>query len=268
MTALNFRALMQAEMKKATVAESSSSSTSSTQNRQLNAASAGALRDAAVASGSVELPSAALLPGPLPPLPEWIAAHTLNAWPCAVLRDWIAPDDAAQLMHWFDSNGADAPKWTRVARSRDVAMFGGVPLVDGMLPAPLPRELAPLLARLSDVWGDVSANHVLVNRYDPGSGILPHTDGPLYAARVAVVSLGADAIMDFGRHVDDAETGRRSISCDLSVELPANSLCVFEERLYSEFLHSIREVAPTSDARRVSLTIRVVQRVCTTKPLV
>jgi hypothetical protein len=269
MTALNFKALMKAELKKATTTTEIETNTTSTttsnqqqQQQQLTTVSASAVRDAAVASGQWQLPTAPLLSGPLPPLPDWIATHSMDAWPCAVLRDWIAPDDAAQLIRWFDTADASVLKWKRVARTRDVAMIGGAPLVDGMLPVALPVELAPLLARLAGVWGDVPANHVLVNRYDPGSGILPHTDGPLYASRVAVVSLGADATMDFGRHVDDPSTGRLSISRELSVELPANSLCVFEERLYTEFLHSIREEPPTGDTHRISLTIRVVQRVC------
>lgn len=270
MTALNFIAMMKKELKKSmeqTNTTDNASTTSSSSSSSSRHSSAIALRDAAVSSGAVQLPTQQLIDTPLPALPEWINAHLIDngLWPCAVLPDWIASDDAERLTQWL--NESPTLQWTRVARSRDVTMLGGVPLVDGMLPVALPTELAPILQRLVGVWGDaVNANHVLVNRYDPGSGILAHTDGPLYAPRVAVLSLGADATMDFGRHVDDAESGgRRVLTRDLSVTLPANSLCVFEERLYTEFLHSIRETPPPSEhtAKRISLTIRVVQRVCT-----
>lgn len=266
MTALNFKAMMKKELKKSSEPSSSVQTNAPARVSSTRHSTAIALRDAAVASGAVRLPTAPLLDTPLAALPEWISAHLIDsgAWPCAVLPDWIASDDAERLVQWLSES--PTLQWTRVAKSRDVTMLGGVPLVDGMLPVALPTELAPILQRLVGVWGDaVNANHVLVNRYDPGSGILAHTDGPLYAPRVAVLSLGADATMDFGRHVhDDASGGRRVLTRDLSVTLPANSLCVFEERLYTEFLHSIRETAPSSDdTKRISLTIRVVQRVCT-----
>lgn len=40
------------------------------------------------------------------------------------------------------------------------------------------------------------ANHVLVNEYEPGQGIMPHQDGPAYWPVVATVSLAAPIILD------------------------------------------------------------------------
>lgn len=40
-------------------------------------------------------------------------------------------------------------------------------------------------------------NHVLVNEYLPGQGIMPHEDGAAYRPVVATVSLGSAAVVEF-----------------------------------------------------------------------
>lgn len=48
----------------------------------------------------------------------------------------------------------------------------------GLIPAPLPSWLQPLLGRLAQdtgAYGEGQApNHVLINAYRPGEGIMPH----------------------------------------------------------------------------------------------
>src|SRR5699024_11991713 len=39
-------------------------------------------------------------------------------------------------------------------------------------------------------------NHVLVNEYTPGQGIMPHEDGGAYYPTVATVSLGGAVVLD------------------------------------------------------------------------
>ncbi len=49
-------------------------------------------------------------------------------------------------------------------------------------------------------------NHVLINEYQPGQGIMPHEDGAAYWPVVATVSLGAPIVLDiYGKDSD----GRR-----------------------------------------------------------
>jgi hypothetical protein len=147
---------------------------------------------------------------------------------------------------------------------RDVSMLGGVPFERGMLAKPLPPFLAPLLTRLAPIFGGSTPNHVLVNRYDVCGGIMPHTDGPLYLARVAIVSLRAPTQMDFGEFVetDVDRFVRREWRIVDSVVLRPKSLLVFEADAYEKYLHTIES---TSDARaqerRISLTIRIVNKV-------
>jgi len=40
-------------------------------------------------------------------------------------------------------------------------------------------------------------NHLLINVYPPGIGIMPHFDGPAYKSKVIVLSLGGPAIISF-----------------------------------------------------------------------
>lgn len=46
-------------------------------------------------------------------------------------------------------------------------------------------------------------NHVLINEYEPGQGIMPHEDGDAYAPVVATVSLGGHTVLDIYAKRDD-----------------------------------------------------------------
>jgi len=85
-------------------------------------------------------------------------------------------------------------KWTRLKHARrNVALFDGT-LVE--------YELPPILQRLSSTLVAIGAfppcqppNHVLINEYQPGEGIMPHTDGPAYESRTATISLGGSDVV-------------------------------------------------------------------------
>ena len=96
---------------------------------------------------------------------------------------------------------------------------------------------------------DAPPNHILLNEYQPGQGLDAHKDGPLYAPRVAILSLGVPASFAF----EDAD---RSVAC--SLELAPRSLLVFAGRAYNELLH---RVLPVTAGRRLSLTVRRVVHV-------
>ena len=158
-------------------------------------------------------------------------------------------------------------KWTRLKHAkRKVALF------DGMITA-----LPPILQRLVDTLVDVGAfpsckppNHVLINEYNPGEGILPHTDGPAYYSRTATISLGgSDVIFKLTprQHESSAELQQESKSSSLEVILHGKgSLVLFTDDAYLNYCHSISEGVfqeTTSDGKvlvqrgyRVSLTFR------------
>jgi alkylated DNA repair protein alkB family protein 6 len=139
-------------------------------------------------------------------------------------------------------------KWTRLKHARrKVALF------DGTLSS---YELPPILQRMSNTLVSIGAfpsssppNHVLVNEYQPGEGIMPHTDGPAYDSLTATISLGGSDVIFKLRPRRQHFTGHEN--CDhtpnshpkLDVILHGNgSLIVFRDDAYLEHTHEISEV--------------------------
>ncbi|KAK1745134.1 alpha-ketoglutarate-dependent dioxygenase alkB family protein [Skeletonema marinoi] len=137
-------------------------------------------------------------------------------------------------------------KWTRLKHARrKVALF------DGTLSS---YELPPILQRISNTLVSIGAfpstnppNHVLVNEYQPGEGIMPHTDGPAYDSCTATISLGGSDVIFKLRprqhftaheHCDQA----RNVQQKLDLILHGNgSLIVFRDDAYLEHTHEISE---------------------------
>ncbi|KAM4021241.1 alpha-ketoglutarate-dependent dioxygenase alkB homolog 6 isoform 2-T2 [Anomaloglossus baeobatrachus] len=167
---------------------------------------------------------------------------------------------------------------------------GGLPHPRGMVPEKLPSWLQAYTDKISslEVFGGSCANHVLVNEYNPGEGIMPHEDGPLYYPTVTTISLGSHTLLDFylplgglspeeENQVPRTEEQRHV----LSLLLEPRSLFILREDLYKTYLHGIRPVTQdTLDHKvanldqctaraeetlprrtRVSLTIRLVPKV-------
>ncbi len=113
-------------------------------------------------------------------------------------------------------------------------------------PAPAPAPALAAAAAAPPGWASAPspapglANHVLFNRYLPGEGIMPHTDGPSYAPQAAILSLGAPILLCFWRSLADSKRGAGAAVASLWLE--PRSVCVFSEGLYWECLHGIEEV--------------------------
>jgi alkylated DNA repair protein alkB family protein 6 len=48
-------------------------------------------------------------------------------------------------------------------------------------------------------------NHLLINDYPSGVGIMPHTDGPAYRAKVVVLSIGSYALISFQKNYNSGD---------------------------------------------------------------
>ena len=46
------------------------------------------------------------------------------------------------------------------------------------------------------------ANHVLLNEYEAGQGIMPHLDGSLFHPTISTISLGSHTVLKFYREED------------------------------------------------------------------
>lgn len=85
------------------------------------------------------------------------------------------------------------------------------------------------------------ANHVLLNRYSPGQGIMPHLDGSSYSPLVVILSLGSALPIHFWR-----KTTRGRLTAENAVHtvyLEPRSLFLFSKELYHEFMHGISETS-------------------------
>ncbi|XP_036602357.1 alpha-ketoglutarate-dependent dioxygenase alkB homolog 6 isoform X2 [Trichosurus vulpecula] len=207
--------------------------------------------------------------------------------------DFISEQEEIQLLRQVYE--APKPKWTQLS-GRKLQNWGGLPHPKGMVPEQLPRWLQRWVDAVSSLglFGGAQANHVLVNEYRPGEGIMPHEDGPLYYPTVSTISLGSHTILDMypprGPELEkDPREEQPQLHPKFSLLLEPRSLLVLRGEAYTHLLHGIRPTlmdslteTPVANASacpsarpgallprgtRVSLTIRRVPRVLRTSLL-
>lgn len=127
---------------------------------------------------------------------------------------------------------------------RKAMAIGGMVQPKGLIPTPLPSWSSRLISKLmedecSSWYGGSLPNHLLVNRYLPGEGILPHEDGPAYHPAVVIISLGSAAVLRFQKKDFEGVNGQGLVS----VLLMPRSLVAFRGEYYDSFLHFIEQTA-------------------------
>jgi alkylated DNA repair protein alkB homolog 6 len=182
------------------------------------------------------------------------------------------------LLQWLDGlpeNTTKSALPVTSAQGRWTTMTYGkrrVALFINQLPPPL-QQLANILVERGIFPQSESPNHILVNEYQTGQGILPHTDGPAYVARTATLSLGhSDVLLKFVPRLRTEDIGRVCVDTAEEVQLEGDgSLVVFSHDAYSNYTHGIEDCTTevASDkcvnaetgtvinrGRRISLTFR------------
>lgn len=116
---------------------------------------------------------------------------------------------------------------------------------------------------MQGIFGKVRANHVLVNEYLPGQGIMAHFDGPLFHPVICTISCGSHTILRFHENIEtndeqnqnrptnivdstdyadhDYDNEKRKIVCQLLIE--RRSLLILKDDMYEKYLHSIEETS-------------------------
>jgi len=108
-----------------------------------------------------------------------------------------------------------------------------------------------------NVFDGREANHVLVNEYKAGQGILPHLDGPLFYPTITTISLASHTLLDFYRPMSNSadspqedgaiENAQNETSFEsrymMSLLLHPRSLVIFKEDMYNVYLHGIKETS-------------------------
>ncbi|XP_033733991.1 alpha-ketoglutarate-dependent dioxygenase alkB homolog 6-like [Pecten maximus] len=209
------------------------------------------------------------------------------------IPEYVTKEEEESLMKNVYS--APKPKWTQLSNRR-LQNWGGLPHPKGMIMEDLPSWLKiytdKIAASGARLFGDKSLNHVLVNEYEAGQGIMPHEDGSLFFPTVSTISLGSHTLLDFYYHIKQEEDPEKN-NCTsqderhfVSILLEPRSLVFVTEDMYKLHLHGIKE--RTSDeitdkvanldqcksvsvgdnlvrSTRVSLTIRHVPRILKAK---
>ncbi|XP_066153055.1 alpha-ketoglutarate-dependent dioxygenase alkB homolog 6 [Euwallacea fornicatus] len=127
------------------------------------------------------------------------------------------------------------PKWTCLSNRR-LQDYGGIPHEKGMIPEKMPLWLEQYTNKIGhlNIFDGRKPNHVLVNEYLPGQGIMPHTDGPLFFPAVTTISCGSHTILEFSENNE-----KRDKICDILLE--RCSLVIVTDDMYTKYLHSIKE---------------------------
>ncbi|XP_071453489.1 alpha-ketoglutarate-dependent dioxygenase alkB homolog 6 [Hetaerina americana] len=137
------------------------------------------------------------------------------------------------------------PKWTQLSNRR-LQNWGGIPHPNGMLVEIIPEWLSFYLDKVwtLGVFEEMCRpNHVLINEYLPGQGIMPHFDGPLFYPTITTLSLGSHTVLDFyiPRLEDSGEPQDSKMSKLLSLLVEPRSLLILKDDMYSKYLHGIEE---------------------------
>ncbi|KAH9886714.1 hypothetical protein C8Q73DRAFT_768982 [Cubamyces lactineus] len=170
---------------------------------------------------------------------------------------------------------APQPWWKRL-QNRRLQIWGGDLTAKKAL---IPQEMPSFVAQYPDIIGRIrntgafkgsahgQPNHIIMNEYAPGQGIMPHEDGPAYHPVVATLSLGSHTVFNYYKYKTDvdsdatqAEQSAGTTTAEgpmaaagagkpidpnpvLSLLLEPRSLVITTSSLYTTHLHGIDEVA-------------------------
>ncbi|OAG13657.1 hypothetical protein CC77DRAFT_1002950 [Alternaria alternata] len=147
-----------------------------------------------------------------------------------------------------------AQRWTHLTHRRLQALPSTLTKNNTLLAAPLPAYLTnPILSRFKDLGifdhtPHGQSNHVLVNEYRPGEGIMPHEDGDAYAHVVATVSLGAGLCLDVlpkpesSFNKEGQQDGEKMLHLPTRIFQEPRSLLITTGRAYRELMHGISSI--------------------------
>lgn len=132
------------------------------------------------------------------------------------------------------------PRWTQLLNRR-LINYGGVPHPNGMIAEEIPDWLQSYVDKVNNlgIFESQNANHVLVNEYLPGQGILPHTDGPLFYPIISTISCGTHTVLEFRKR---ETTGEPAGEVLFKILLEPRSLLILKDSLYSDYMHAISEI--------------------------
>ncbi|KAF3394549.1 Alpha-ketoglutarate-dependent dioxygenase [Penicillium rolfsii] len=204
---------------------------------------------------------------------RYLYSHPFNMpWDLEAARITSLPDGAFYIPNFISEDeelillqkiqSAPLPRWTHLTHRRLQTWPSALTKTNTLLSSPLPAWLTtPIITpRFQElgIFADAphtAPNHVLINEYRPGQGIMPHEDGPAYYPLVATVSLGAAIVLDLYDKEKEKERERDGSAEATKPESKSDylrgprfrilqerrSLLVTRGKMYTDFLHGIAE---------------------------
>lgn len=192
--------------------------------------------------------------------PPQLRAHLITSLPSFVyyIPRFLSSSVCDTLFDIIQSTPSQ--KWTNLSHRRLLSLPSPLTgkardtlLLSSSLPSYLTDEILPKFEALS-IFKDSphgAPNHVLVNEYLPGQGIMPHEDGPAYHPVTATVSLGSRIVLDIYSKADPgSEYADRN---HWRILQEPGSLLITMGNCYSNTLHGIGEIKVDEDIREETI---------------
>ncbi|KAI0673182.1 hypothetical protein C8Q78DRAFT_970439 [Trametes maxima] len=211
-------------------------------------------------------------------LDDYLVPGTSNTY---YIPEFVTEEEEEYLIRKIHE--APQPWWKRLANRR-LQIWGGDLTAKKAL---IPQDMPSFVSQYPDIIGRIQEtgvfrgsahgkpNHIIMNEYAPGQGIMPHEDGPAYYPVVATLSLGSHTMFHYYKYKFDADTnesapaqtersagtttaaGPMNVSGSgrpmdpnpvLSLLLESRSLVITTSSLYTSHLHGIDELQVDSFA--------------------
>lgn len=160
------------------------------------------------------------------------------------IPDFVTTDEETYLLRKILET--PQPKWKQLSNRRLQTWGGDLTAKNVLVAQSLPHFICnypDLISRIASTGAfDESPhqrpNHVILNEYLAGQGIMPHQDGPAYHPVVATLSLGSHTVM----HYYDSAAGNAR-KPKLSLFLEPRSLVITAQEQYTKYAHGIDAVS-------------------------
>lgn len=167
------------------------------------------------------------------------------------IPNFISSEEEQLILSYVEKT--PKPKWTQLLNRR-LINYGGIPHSNGMVAEVIPGWLQTYVNKINSlgIFETQKANHVLVNEYKPGQGIMPHADGPLFYPTISTISCGSHTVLELRKKEIFSEYLNEIVaikSCSTSQDIvfklimEPRSLLILKDDLYENYLHSISELS-------------------------
>lgn len=132
--------------------------------------------------------------------------------------------------------------------NRRLQNWGGIPHPKGMIAEEIPPWLQNYLDRINSLrlMNGKLPNHVLVNEYCPGQGIMPHVDGDLFYPTITTITCGSHTVLNFRENVSTNDIDEIKVPSTFSLLVERRSLLIVQKDMYENFLHFIDDICTDS----------------------